>query len=106
MFERLLSAILLAVLVWLLLAAQALHAEPERYWWAERLICIPDAEMPRHEACGLSRIGPWESEDQCRDHGPSAWRLESERLVKAGWGGLLMEREIACTYRGPQDTIS
>jgi len=80
--------------------------ETSRYWWAERMICIPNAQMPRHEACGLSRIGPWASREECVRHGPTAWAIEQERMVKSGWGGLLMERQISCTYRGPQHTIS
>lgn len=80
--------------------------ETSRYWWAEREVCLPDSTMPRHQACGLSRIGPWASREDCARHGPVAWAIEQERMAKSGWGGLILSPDLYCTYRGPQDTIS
>lgn len=80
--------------------------ETSRYWWAEREVCLPDSTMPRHQACGLSRIGPWASREECARHGPVAWAIEQERMAKSGWGGLILSPDLYCTYRGPQDTIS
>ena len=106
-FGQALALISALIVVLMSMAGIALAQDMPRYWWAERLVCLPDTVegVPPMDRCGLSRIGPWESPDECQVFGPLAWQLEARRMVAMGWGGLMLG-DLHCAYHGPPNTVS
>lgn len=103
-WHRLLTLVLvLFIAAGVVLLARPVSADAPA-WWADRVVCLPMSDVPLHERCGVSLIGPWDNRDDCQRHGQAAWRIEAERLEKAGWGGLELG-PIGCSYRGA-DTVS
>ena len=91
----------------LAICAAPASADAPAYWWAQRVVCLPDTVLDGDwsDRCGVSRIGPFENDGACDRLSLPAWRLEAERMVKAGWGSALLG-EVECVYRGPPGTVS